>query len=94
MCKHKGETGSFADLPRTLRIREAEQREEIDTTSPSWQEDLWNFLERWKSVNDDDDDGELEAREVDVRLTDDRASFEVWPAPFAFPCSDVAAQLA
>lgn len=42
----------------------------------------------------DNNDGELEAREVDVRLTDDRASFEVWPAPFAFPCSDVAAQLA
>lgn len=51
------------------------------------------LLVRWKSVNDNDD-GELEAREVDVRLTDDRASFEVWPAPFAFPCSDVAAQLA
>lgn len=51
------------------------------------------LLVRWKSVNDNDD-WELEAREVDVRLTDDRASFEVWPAPFAFPCSDVAAQLA
>lgn len=33
-------------------------------------------------------------QEVDVRLTDDRASFEVWPVLFVFPCSDVAAQLA
>lgn len=96
MCKHKGETGSSADLPRTLRLRESEQREEIDTNISQLAGSSLELF-RTKSVNDDDDgadDGELEAREVDVRLTDDRASFEVWPAPFAFPCSDVAAQLA
>lgn len=35
---------------------------------------------------------ELEAKGDKIILTDDRASSEVWPAPFASLCSDAAAQ--
>lgn len=35
---------------------------------------------------------ELKGKEDKVTLTDDRASSEVWPAPFASLCSDAVAQ--
>lgn len=45
-----------------------------------------------KSLNEKGGD-ELQGKEDKVILTDDHASFEVWPAPFASLCSDAVAQL-
>lgn len=52
----------------------------------------FKILVHSKSLNDNDED-KLQGKEDNVKLTDDHASFEVQPAPFAFLCSDVAAQL-
>lgn len=49
------------------------------------------FLLLLKSLNAKGRD-ELQGKEDKVTLTDDRASSEVWPAPFASLCSDAVAQ--